>query len=179
MCSKGKCKCKKTKQFINDILELEKLEEKKKYESKVIGPRNKFAYDKDYGSGSNHKRFEYQPKWGPNTGNHTTTNKVSFTIAPPKASPISKLNLDALVIALDAVELLVKKHKDYGPRNIADAPGGALNGLSVRLHDKVARLAHLVSNNKEPENESLKDTFVDILNYGIIGLLVLEDKWDK
>jgi len=27
------------------------------------------------------------------------------------------------------VNLLISKHKDYGPRNIADAPGGAINGL--------------------------------------------------
>jgi hypothetical protein len=29
------------------------------------------------------------------------------------------------------MSVLIKKHKDYGAKNIADAPGGALNGLRV------------------------------------------------
>lgn len=79
----------------------------------------------------------------------------------------------------EAVDLLISKHLDYGSKNITDAPGGALNGLSVRLHDKVARLNNLLSNNKTPNHESLKDTFVDIVNYGIIALLVINGKWDS
>ena len=35
---------------------------------------------------------------------------------------------------------MVKKHADYGPYNIAKAPGGAMNGLIVRMHDKMTRL---------------------------------------
>ena len=37
------------------------------------------------------------------------------------------------------------KHKDYGPKNIAEAPGGALNGLRVRIHDKIARINNTTS----------------------------------
>ena len=88
------------------------------------------------------------------------------------------LIVDAMETARKAVNLLVKKHDDYGPTNISDAPGGALNGLSVRLHDKVARLNHLLSNNKQPKNEAIEDTFIDILNYAIIALLVIDGKWD-
>jgi len=36
-----------------------------------------------------------------------------------------------------------------------------------------------VDNNKNPEHESLEDSFKDMANYAIIGLLVLRDKWDK
>jgi len=36
-----------------------------------------------------------------------------------------------------AGNLLIRKHKDYGPKNISHSPGGALNGLRVRMHDKV------------------------------------------
>jgi hypothetical protein len=79
----------------------------------------------------------------------------------------------------DAEKLLLKKHKDYGPKNISMSPGGALNGLRVRLHDKLARLNNLYDAGVEPENESLEDTFIDILNYAAIGLLVLKDQWDK
>jgi hypothetical protein len=76
-------------------------------------------------------------------------------------------------------ELLLSKHKDYGPRNIADAPGGAINGLRVRMHDKLARINNLVDNGKNPEHESLEDSFKDMANYAVIGLLVLRGDWTK
>jgi len=81
--------------------------------------------------------------------------------------------------ALDAVEVLISKHEDYGPSNISDAPGGALNGLRVRLHDKVARLNNLIDKGVDPQHESLFDTFLDIANYGLIGMMILEDDWDE
>jgi hypothetical protein len=74
-------------------------------------------------------------------------------------------------------ELLLSKHKDYGPKNISSAPGGAINGLRVRLHDKLARINHLIDSGKTPENEALRDSFIDLANYATIGLLVLDNKW--
>jgi hypothetical protein len=76
-------------------------------------------------------------------------------------------------------ELLLSKHKDYGPKNIADAPGGAVNGLRVRMHDKLARINNLVDSGKNPEHESLEDSFKDMANYAVIGLLVLRGNWSK
>lgn len=76
-------------------------------------------------------------------------------------------------------ELLLSKHRDYGPKNISTAPGGALNGLRVRIHDKLARINNLIDSGREPDNESLRDSFVDLANYGIIALLVIDGKWDK
>jgi len=80
----------------------------------------------------------------------------------------------------ELMSLLLKKHKDYGPKNIADAPGGPVNGLRVRIHDKIARINNLIdSGSNQPEYESLEDSFKDLANYAIIGLLVLRGKWDK
>lgn len=79
----------------------------------------------------------------------------------------------------EAQELLLKKHKDYGPKNISASPGGAINGLRVRIHDKLARINNLYDSNVAPENESLRDSFIDMANYAIIALLVLDDEWDK
>jgi hypothetical protein len=79
----------------------------------------------------------------------------------------------------ELLDLLLSKHKDYGAKNIADAPGGAINGLRVRMHDKLARINNLVDNNKSPEHESFEDSFKDMANYAIIGLLVLRGEWDK
>lgn len=77
----------------------------------------------------------------------------------------------------DALKLLLKKHKDYGPTNISRSPGGPLNGLRVRMHDKTARLNHLIDSGATPENESLRDTFVDLMNYSAIALMVLDGTW--
>lgn len=73
--------------------------------------------------------------------------------------------------------LLLRKHKDYGPTNISRAPGGALNGLRVRIHDKTARINHLIDNGAEPQNESLRDSFQDLANYALIALMVIDGEW--
>ena len=89
------------------------------------------------------------------------------------------LSLSLYNLADELTELLISKHKDYGPKNISDAPGGALNGLRVRMHDKLARINNLVDSGASPEHESLEDSFKDMANYAIIGLLVLRDECDK
>jgi hypothetical protein len=76
-------------------------------------------------------------------------------------------------------DLLLSKHKDYGPKNISQAPGGPINGLRVRMHDKLARINNLIDSGASPEHESLEDSFKDMANYAIIGLLVLRGKWDN
>jgi len=82
-------------------------------------------------------------------------------------------------ITKELSELLLSKHKDYGPKNISQAPGGAINGLRVRMHDKLARINNLIDSGASPEHESLEDSFKDMANYAIIGLLVLRGKWDE
>lgn len=79
----------------------------------------------------------------------------------------------------ELLDLMLSKHKDYGPKNISEAPGGAINGLRVRMHDKLARINNLYDSNNNPNHESLEDSFKDMANYAIIGLLVLRGKWDR
>jgi hypothetical protein len=69
-----------------------------------------------------------------------------------------------------AGNLLISKHHDYGPLNIARSPGGPINGLRVRMWDKIARINHLVDNNSAPQNESLR---ILLLIYLTIQLLQL------
>ena len=77
-------------------------------------------------------------------------------------------------------DLLIKKHRDYGAKNISNSPYGATQGLVVRMWDKIARIVNLTKQgNTTAENEPLEDSFKDIANYGIIGLLVLRGKWDS
>ncbi len=79
----------------------------------------------------------------------------------------------------EAEELLLRKHHDYGPLNISLSPGGPLNGLRVRMHDKLARINNLIDKSVEPTNESLRDSFIDLLNYSAIALLVLDGDWPE
>lgn len=73
--------------------------------------------------------------------------------------------------------ILYKKQADYGPKSVSQAPGGALNGVLVRMHDKWQRIQHLVETGATPENESLIDSFQDLLNYCVIALMVLDNTW--
>lgn len=76
-----------------------------------------------------------------------------------------------------AKSVLLQKHKDYGPKNISQSPGGPLNGLRVRMWDKMARINHLLDSGAAPQNESLKDSYLDLANYAIIAMLVLDEEW--
>jgi len=95
---------------------------------------------------------------------------------PRDPSPFEE---DVRIIYDELMSILLAKHRDYGSRNIADAPGGALNGLRVRIHDKVARINNLIDKSREPKYESIEDPFKDLANYAIIALLVLRDKWGQ
>lgn len=103
------------------------------------------------------------------------------SVVPKLDSPRPALEFsdEVRIVYDELMSLMLSKHKDYGPSNIANAPGGALNGLRVRMHDKLARINNLVDENKNPEHESLEDSFKDMANYAIIGMLVLRDKWGK
>ena len=92
-------------------------------------------------------------------------------------------------IGREMYEMFARKHMDYGLNNIA--LGGdilnskedkkfSLTGLCIRLTDKISRLKNLLINGRSfVQGEGMEDTFIDIANYGIIGLLVGRDKWKK
>ena len=86
---------------------------------------------------------------------------------------------DVWAILDQAGNLLIRKHHDYGPKNIAHSPGGALNGLRVRMWDKVARINNLIDSDVSPSNESLRDSFLDLLNYSAIAMMVLDKTWPE
>jgi hypothetical protein len=91
---------------------------------------------------------------------------------------LEKFSVDANNIYLTLEEILVKKQLDYGPGNINNAPGGALNGLLVRMNDKMERLKHLIYHaDGEPQNESIDDSFLDIANYAVIAMMVRQGSW--
>jgi hypothetical protein len=91
----------------------------------------------------------------------------------------SQFVFDVWDVMDEAGNLLLRKHEDYGPTNISRSPGGPLNGLRVRMWDKVARINNLIDNDIDPNHESLRDSFIDLLNYSAIAIMVLENKWPE
>ena len=99
------------------------------------------------------------------------------------------LSNEFIKIQAEMYAMFAAKHMDYGLNNIA--LGGdivnnsndkqfSLTGLCIRLTDKISRLKNLLVNGRSfVKGEGMEDTFIDIANYGIIGLLVGRDKWKK
>ena len=74
----------------------------------------------------------------------------------------------------ESAVLLDSKQRDYGSANIS---AFGEKGIIVRMNDKVERLKTLVWKDKSPEHEKVSDTWLDIANYGIIGLLCHRKEW--
>jgi hypothetical protein len=107
---------------------------------------------------------------GKDSNSNTTHSSVNW----------AEFELNVRDTMLELGDLLIKKHRDYGAKNISNSPYGATQGLVVRMWDKIARIVNLTKQgNTTAENEPLEDSFKDIANYGIIGLLVLRGKWDS
>ena len=87
-------------------------------------------------------------------------------------------DLDEILTELKII--MVRKNQDYGPYNIAHAPGSPMNGLLVRMHDKMERLQNLAyrRSGDTPNYESIEDTLKDLANYAIIGLMVQRGQWE-
>ena len=83
---------------------------------------------------------------------------------------------ETLAVLDECHALFCKKHDSYGPGNISAF--GTL-GVTVRLSDKVQRLIHLVGSGRVNPlaDESIEDTFKDIINYGVIALMIQRGQW--
>lgn len=83
--------------------------------------------------------------------------------------------------AYGIVDLVYQKHLDYGSKAINNSPYGKLQGVVVRLHDKFSRAVNLTKTvyKTEPKNESLKDTFIDIVGYALIAITILDDNFPE
>ena len=68
----------------------------------------------------------------------------------------------------ELLTMFLKKHHDYGKGNILDTKE---LGIAFRVSDKLNRLKYLLSNNKNPNNESIEETWVDIAVYAVIAVV--------
>lgn len=72
-------------------------------------------------------------------------------------------------IAAEIAELVISKQHDYGHGNILAF--GEL-GVLVRCSDKIERLKNLWKRGIEPENETVTDTWRDLVGYSMIALML-------
>ena len=73
--------------------------------------------------------------------------------------------------------IMFQRQADYGAGNINNAYGGAINGLLVRMGDKYERIKNLTTTNADPQGERITDSFIDLANYCVIALMVLNKTW--
>jgi len=76
-----------------------------------------------------------------------------------------------------AFELFLERHAKYGAHNISRF---GFFGVVVRMSDKLERLIRASANKaKHFNDETVEDTLLDISNYALIALVVLQEKWVK
>lgn len=106
-------------------------------------------------------------------------NNIMQTIKYPQQFMMMRLLHSAMYF------LHVDKNKDYSPSNIL---GTGQAGIATRLWDKAARFMNLIgfdittgeySAEKEPKNESILDTLIDLSNYSLIGIVHRFGMWGR
>ena len=127
---------------------------------------------------------------------NSKSGKMPFSGFIPDKTAVDKfeeeypdLSVEFIKIQQEMYVMFAAKHMDYGLNNItlggdivnnSDDKQFSLTGLCIRLTDKISRLKNLLVNGRAfVKGEGMEDTFIDIANYGIIGLLVGRDKWKK
>lgn len=118
--------------------------------------------------------------------------KTGVTGSKKKASAVLKEEYPTIydgymAVVEEQLELFAKKHLDYGMGNIAagtdlgtkEEREFALSGLWYRMSDKINRWKNLIVQSRQPQNETIIDTFQDICNYAIIAQLVEKNLWRK
>lgn len=82
-----------------------------------------------------------------------------------------------LKIINPAMELVVKKHQDYGNDLLglkSYFPFGAKSYVQM-IHVKTQRLVSLTKSERTPNYESMRDTVHDLINYSVFMLQALEE----
>ena len=74
------------------------------------------------------------------------------------------------------LDLFIRKNADYGD---AFATYGAV-GVIVRMGDKISRLSSINTTNITLVNdESIKDTLIDLHNYSAMAIMLMEEREEK
>jgi hypothetical protein len=110
----------------------------------------------------------------PETTNENSDNQWLVSKTADALGITTPMGRAAFAYFCEAAVLLDTKQRDYGSGNIT---AFGERGIVVRMNDKVERLKTLVWNGQSPEHEKVSDTWLDITNYGVIGLLCHRGEW--
>lgn len=94
--------------------------------------------------------------------------ELSFINLGAIAVAAGKTEFSDFYAAAEVTAIVCKKQADYGPENISKF---GRDGILVRLHDKIARLENLTKSGHSPNNESIKDNFLDVVGYCVVAAL--------
>jgi len=79
-------------------------------------------------------------------------------------------------VCRELTKTFLKKHKDYGKGNILDM--GEL-GIAFRISEKFNRIKNLLMTQKDPVNETIDDSWIDIAVYAVIAILLRRSLFQK
>ena len=81
--------------------------------------------------------------------------------------------LQYTAVQKEALELFTKKNQDYGDSFATYGPVGVI----VRMGDKISRLSSITKSGITlVNNESIRDTLIDLHNYAAMGIMLLDEK---
>ena len=75
----------------------------------------------------------------------------------------------------EVVKTVISKQHDYGHQNIL---AYGMDGVCVRLSDKWARIQNLEKKGVDAQNESLLDSYLDLVGYCIIAIMLCEGTFE-
>jgi len=110
-------------------------------------------------------------------GNPTVDPRASFMLIADEALSVYSYTMNMTrAQALDIVlATIAEKQADYGPQNILWA---GTQGILLRMHDKTARIKNL-ARREVPGNESLADSWLDLVGYAIVGVMLIDGTFER
>ena len=91
-------------------------------------------------------------------------------------SPTNNRDQQMQNVQTEGLELFKKKNADYGDSFANFGPVGVI----VRMGDKINRLSSVTKNGVHlVDNESVRDTLIDLHNYAAMAIMLLDEKKKK
>jgi hypothetical protein len=112
------------------------------------------------------------------TSKRNARGLMTFEDLSTGASGNEPLEKAILKVFGEAFALFCDRQRKYGCGNIAKF---GLEGVVIRASDKIERLANATIRHQGEDavDESIRDTLLDLTNYGAIGMLCHKDEWPR
>lgn len=104
---------------------------------------------------------------------------TAYSLLGVYALKVARINEDVLVSAKEymagVLTTVIAKQIDYGHGNILRH---GITGVNVRMCDKVERIKNLQKRGGEAVNEPLADSWLDLVGYSIIAVMLLDGTFE-